>query len=174
MLPLLCRTLSERGPALLRPPLRYLPHRLQTPLMEALLNRGLAEPIKDGELDFLAHRCLQLWVPDLDYRLSLGYAGGRLTLLRDSEADVVIRCALNDLIRLSAGERDPDTLFFQRRLLITGDTELGLECKNLLDRLEPGRQPPWLQRLLRLLATVLAQAGRAPAPKAGAGLQDNT
>lgn len=31
---------------------------------------------------------------------------------------------------------DPDTLFFNRRLLIEGDTDLGLRVKNMLDGVE--------------------------------------
>ncbi|MBL1378660.1 ubiquinone anaerobic biosynthesis accessory factor UbiT [Zobellella iuensis] len=158
MLQLLCGRISQHGPALLSKPLRYLPFRIQAPLVERLLNRILAEPIQDGELDFLRGRRLQVWVPDLHYRLTLSFGDGGLFQLDDDDADVVIRGDLNDLIRLSAGKWDPDTLFFQRRLLITGDTELGLECKNLLDRLEPGRQPLWLQRLLAVLAGMLTRA----------------
>ena len=37
---------------------------------------------------------------------------------------------------------DPDTLFFERRLSIDGDTETGLRLKNLLDAVE---LPRWLQ-----------------------------
>jgi predicted lipid carrier protein YhbT len=33
-------------------------------------------------------------------------------------------------------EEDPDTLFFSRRLIMEGDTELGLVVKNTLDALE--------------------------------------
>jgi predicted lipid carrier protein YhbT len=33
-------------------------------------------------------------------------------------------------------KEDPDTLFFSRRLLMEGDTELGLLVKNTLDALE--------------------------------------
>ena len=33
-------------------------------------------------------------------------------------------------------EEDPDTLFFNRKLQIEGDTELGLITKNLLDSVD--------------------------------------
>jgi len=33
-------------------------------------------------------------------------------------------------------EEDPDTLFFNRKLVIEGDTELGLIVKNLLDSID--------------------------------------
>ena len=41
-----------------------------------------------------------------------------------------------DLARLALRLEDPDTLFFNRRLLIEGDTDLGLRVKNMLDAVE--------------------------------------
>jgi O2-independent ubiquinone biosynthesis accessory factor UbiT len=37
---------------------------------------------------------------------------------------------------MAARFEDPDTLFFQRRLIIEGDTELGLGTKNFLEGLD--------------------------------------
>jgi predicted lipid carrier protein YhbT len=48
------------------------------------------------------------------------------------------------VLLLLAGQVDADTLFFQRRLAIAGDTELGLVVKNWLDAQE---RPAWLTRL---------------------------
>ena len=42
-----------------------------------------------------------------------------------------------EYLKLLRREEDPDTLFFNRRLDIEGDTELGLIVKNMLDSLEP-------------------------------------
>lgn len=39
-------------------------------------------------------------------------------------------------LKLLTREEDPDTLFFQRRLKIDGDAELGLILKNMLDGVE--------------------------------------
>ena len=50
--------------------------------------------------------------------------------------DVTIRGRLEDFWRLATRAEDPDTLFFQRRLSIEGDTETGLHVKNLLDALD--------------------------------------
>ena len=168
MLQLICRDICQHGPALLRPPLRRLPHRLQGPVIEQLLNRVLAEPLQRGNLDFLAGARLQVVVPDLDYLLTLTLDGGRLRSLSTQEADVTIKGKLQDLIRLSTGEQDPDTLFFQRRLQITGDTELGLACKNMLDGLDPAQQPVWFRRTLSLMAGIVRQADMAEQAKATA------
>jgi predicted lipid carrier protein YhbT len=64
---------------------------------------------------------------------------------------------------LIAGRKeDPDTLFFQRRLSIEGDTELGLEVKNLMDSVDLDALPkPMLSALTHLADFV--QKGMQPA-----------
>jgi len=49
--------------------------------------------------------------------------------------DVTIRAGLFDYLALALRQEDPDTLFFTRRLVLEGDTELGLAVKNALDSL---------------------------------------
>jgi predicted lipid carrier protein YhbT len=49
--------------------------------------------------------------------------------------DVTIRASFGDYLALALRREDPDTLFFTRRLVIEGDTGLGLEIKNALDAL---------------------------------------
>ncbi len=44
-------------------------------------------------------------------------------------------------LALALRREDPDTLFFTRRLVMTGDTELGLIVKNLLDAIDWSRLP---------------------------------
>jgi len=39
-------------------------------------------------------------------------------------------------LALALRREDPDTLFFSRRLVLEGDTELGLALKNALDALD--------------------------------------
>ena len=51
-------------------------------------------------------------------------------------ADVTFTATAQDFARLALRLEDPDTLFFNRRLLIEGDTDLGLTVKNMLDNLE--------------------------------------
>lgn len=49
--------------------------------------------------------------------------------------DVTMRASLTDYVALALRREDPDTLFFTRRLVLEGDTALGLEIKNALDAL---------------------------------------
>ncbi|MGO2436765.1 MAG: ubiquinone anaerobic biosynthesis accessory factor UbiT, partial [Serratia proteamaculans] len=60
-------------------------------------------------------------------------------------------------------KQDPDTLFFQRRLQIEGDTELGLYVKNLMDAIELEAMPAPLRIGLLQLAEFVE-----------AGLQEGT
>ena len=49
--------------------------------------------------------------------------------------DVTVRASVGDYLALALRREDPDTLFFTRRLVLEGDTALGLEIKNALDAL---------------------------------------
>lgn len=52
------------------------------------------------------------------------------------EPDLAFSANLSAYLQLLARQEDPDTLFFSRELEITGDTELGLIVKNMLDAVE--------------------------------------
>jgi predicted lipid carrier protein YhbT len=56
--------------------------------------------------------------------------------------DVTFTACAADFLLLATRRADPDTLFFERRLDIEGDTETGLMLKNLLDAVE---LPRWLR-----------------------------
>lgn len=60
------------------------------------------------------------------------------------DVSLSLTATLADFIALGQGAIDADTLFFQRRLMISGDTELGLIVKNWLDATQ---RPAWLSRL---------------------------
>ena len=55
---------------------------------------------------------------------------------RQDSTDLTISANAQDFLRLAQRQEDPDTLFFNRRLSMEGDTELGLLVKNALDALE--------------------------------------
>lgn len=49
---------------------------------------------------------------------------------------MAIAASARDFMLLARRLEDPDTLFFSRRLVMEGDTELGLLVKNTLDALD--------------------------------------
>lgn len=55
--------------------------------------------------------------------------------------DLSFAADLSAYLKLLARQEDPDTLFFNRQLMIEGNTELGLTVKNMLDAVEWNRIP---------------------------------
>lgn len=66
----------------------------------------------------------------------------RPVLRAEREPDLALAANLSAFLQLLTRQEDPDTLFFKRELEITGDTELGLLVKNLLDAVEWPSLPP--------------------------------
>lgn len=118
-------------------------------LVLLLANRVLARPMEDGLVDFLACRVLAIAISDLGIEWRFTFEPGRNRIVRSRRRpETVIRGDSLALLQLAARRVDPDTLFFRRRLAVEGDTELGLQAKNLLDTLEPEDLPSPLARLL--------------------------
>jgi len=119
--------------------------------MARLLNRLFAPELQDEELDFLDQRIMLIRVPDarLSYRITL--QNGRLQAADPGQSfDLSIEGNIYDFMLLATRREDPDTLFFNRRLKLGGDTELGLYVKNFLDALElDDRLGPFLKLLNR-------------------------
>ena len=86
---------------------------------------------------FLEGRFICLSVCDTGIRYALTLAGGRLSASpRGQPDDLLVEASLYDFMVLAGRQEDPDTLLFQRRLVMEGDTELGLGVKNFLDGLD--------------------------------------
>ncbi|WP_025129135.1 SCP2 domain-containing protein [Pseudomonas sp. PH1b] len=157
----------NHGPWLLKgaervlPLLRRVPFSLQRLALEQTLKRCLAEPLADGEFELLRGRWLCLRIVDLDLTWYLTRHRDGLQIARRARADVTVRGNWREFLLLASREEDPDTLFFRRRLVIEGDTELGLALKNLIDSLDPEVLPPGLWRALQ-------RAGKGLASEPGA------
>lgn len=114
---------------------RQVPVPLKQLLAEAPLNRLFAQAIADGEFDELENRRIRLEASIGQPGITIGFWAGRLRVI-DGPGETTIRGSLAAFRTLAERRQDPDQLFFQRRLVIEGDTELGLAVKNLLDSLE--------------------------------------
>lgn len=141
-------------PLLPRPlawPFAILPEGLHGMAVVTALNRIFADALREGGLDFLEGRIMHVRVDDMGVTFHLSLRQGRLaTARREREPDLSITGNLHAFLLLAARREDTDTLFFQRRLQMTGDTELGLEVKNFLDGLDLESQG-----LLRQLSRVM-------------------
>lgn len=135
-------------PERLAVPLRAVPYAWHARLLEAAVNHVLAAPQRAGKLAFMRGRRLAIEVTDLDLRWVLEGDDTRLhACAPGAEAEAAVRGKAIEFMLLASRLEDPDTLFFQRRLAVIGDTELGLTARNLLDQL------PWegLPLALRIL-----------------------
>lgn len=153
MLNTLHATLVRKAPVFLRFPVQFLPVSLQQKVMLETLKRIFHEALDDGDFAFLENRWLEVHVNDIGFKSYISYVDNNLLVQSDIEKpDVRFSANLNDLILIAARKEDPDSLFFQRRLLIEGDTELGLEVKNLMDSVDLDSLPSLLHNGLSFLA----------------------
>lgn len=125
-------TSAPFSPALMRPRVRF------RRLVQRALAAAMARPLAAGAFDALAGRRVAVEVRDLRLRLCIAIGERDFELLPpDAAAEATVRGACLDLLALVGRTEDADALFFQRRLELEGDVELGLTLRNLLDRL------PW-------------------------------
>jgi predicted lipid carrier protein YhbT len=138
-------------PRLLSLPLAIIPNRVHSTTVVTVLNRVLADALRDGELDYLQGRTVRICVRDMQLTFCITLQQGRLAASREKlMPDLSITGTLHAFLLLAARYEDTDTLFFQRRLRMEGDTELGLEVKNFLDGLDVDAL--WLPRQVSSMA----------------------
>ena len=148
-------------PARWAPLLRAVPSGVRARLLEAAIARVVAAPLSSGALDALQSRRLGIEVSDLGLRWVVELRDGCMRVCAgDTAAEATVRGSATDLLLLASRREDADTLFFQRRLDLTGDTELGLTARNLLDQL-PWQDVPLALRIALHRFAGLAQAARA-------------
>jgi len=103
----------------------------------AALNLALDRILPRGPLVPLDGRRLAIRITDAGIVTRFKLSGRHFTPVFDgSPADLTISARTRDYLALVLREEDPDTLFFSRRLVMEGDTELGLLVKNTLDAIE--------------------------------------
>ena len=145
-------------PGQLLRPLSLLPRPITQQGFVLLCNQFFSAALAADELDFLDRRVLCIALDDAGIALSLSLADKRLRSINaEQPADVTIRGTTYDLMLMMSQREDADTLFFQRRLRLEGDTELGLHLKNFLDAWEP---PASVRLLQQITATGVSWAER--------------
>ncbi len=102
------------------------------------LDRILMPQLGADVRELLQHRTVELLVSDLGVRARVtltptGFRGAPA----GTQAVVRISAPLDTYWRLARGTDDADRLFFERALLMEGDTEVGLVIKNTLDAIGP-------------------------------------
>jgi len=99
--------------------------------------------LPESELALLEGKLFRVRVNDTGGEATYTFRDGafRPALRPGREPDLAFAANLSAYLQLLARQEDPDTLFFKRELEITGDTELGLIVKNMLDAVDWPRLP---------------------------------
>ena len=128
-----------------------LPSSFQSWVAQTTFSNLLAEQLTDESLRFLEGHWLAIIVSDVPYQFFISVRDVEHSGLRkqsilvksqiEQEPDVTFSGDIDSLVSIAVREQDPDTLFFQRKLLVTGNTELGLQVKNFLDELDTSAFP---------------------------------
>jgi predicted lipid carrier protein YhbT len=148
-LPRIVGAVHERLPQL--PPTLGLTTALNLAL-DRILPRAALEPLT-GKLV-----CLRVTDGGLTLLFTLTPKGFR-PAVSNAKPDFTISARARDFIALALREEDPDTLFFNRRLLMEGDTDLGLLVKNTLDAVDWPRLDPEALHPFRLLSALRLRLG---------------
>ena len=137
-------------------PLRLIPKRAHGVILSSILNKVFCNELVEGELDFLEGRVVDIMVSDLHLGYKLTLKNSAISEAGSRKTDLRISGSVYDFLLLISGKEDPDTLFFQRHLIMDGDTGLGVHLKNVLSAIEMDKLPlpadirPYIERLIRI------------------------
>jgi len=146
-------------PSILRPVLSLLPFNLQKKAILPALHSVFKDAIDEGDFEFLQGKWLKISITDLNLHWLISFNGKQLVMAESNHIneDVSFSASGDDLLLIAGRKQDPDTLFFQRRLKIEGDTELGLEVKNLIDAIELDQLPSSIHKFVEHGANLIQQ-----------------
>ena len=107
-------------------------------VLARVLDRMLLPRLPADARAALGNRTVELSISDLGLRVRLQLtAGGFRVAPAGSETALRIVAPASSYLRLLRGQDDADRLFFERLLVMEGDTEMGLVLKNTLDAIGP-------------------------------------
>ncbi len=89
-----------------------------------------------------------------EYTMEVEEDGGvRIYTYSDLDPDVIMSGEASAFIALLLGTTDPDSLFFSRRLNLSGETDVGVRFKNILDNVDVD----WEKELAAWFGSIPAQ-----------------
>jgi len=128
---------SPRAPlSLLRGVISRLPQFPPSAATAFMLNVVLRDVLNGPELDPARNKLVRVDIPDVGLSLSYRVHNTGVAASGNDIPDVTITADTDALWSLVTGREDADMLFFSRRLVMTGDTELGLFIRNTLDAID--------------------------------------
>jgi len=119
-----------------------------------IVNLWLGKILNTVNLPDAQDKVVCINVNDAGLRLLFRMRRDGVVACRGAQPDLTISANTAEFLALALRKEDADTLFFDRRLCMEGDTELGLLIKNTLDALDTtalNTSIPTPAALLRLL-----------------------
>lgn len=140
-------------------------------LLVTAINLALTPHLPPDVAVLLKDRRLSIRVRDARLAFDFVWTGWRFApSAPQPNPDLAISAHLQDFMLLAQRRQDPDTLFFNRRLLMEGDTELGLVVKNALDAMElPLLDPRYWSPCAVLTRWASRRPWQLPSPPLSAG-----
>ena len=106
-------------------------------LFVSALNIALSKRLPNDVKTSLANKKLRIKVIDAQLSFDFIWENNRFCTSRHLDnVDLTISASAYDFFLLAKRLEDPDALFFSRRLIMEGETELGLLVKNAIDAIE--------------------------------------
>ncbi len=119
-------------------------------LLVTALNLALARHLPADVGQLMLHKKMRVQVRDARLVFDFAWTGQRFAprapLVAPEVADLTLSATAHDFLLLAQRQQDPDTLFFNRRLSMEGDTELGLVVLDAIELpvLDPRQWVPLL------------------------------
>lgn len=131
---------------------KSLPESLFRANFSIALNYFLRDQIVEGRFSEVKNKWINIHITDLDICL---YIVARKYFLEvsssEEDAEAKISLSFESIIDLLSQRTDPDTLFFNRKLSLSGNTETSLALKNILDSIEINEVlPGWIKKVTSL------------------------
>ena len=123
--------------------MRALPAYPPAAAVAAALNVYAPDIFAEDERSRVEGRTVAIHLRDAGVRLVIRIGRRHYTACdARTSSDATISADARDFVLLAIRAADPDTLFFDRRLLMEGDTDLALILKNALERAAPPLPEP--------------------------------
>jgi|SRR5690606_17315840 len=127
--------------------LNIIPAKIYSLHLSIIINILLEKSIDRGLFSEIVDKRINVNIRDINKTICFIARNRFIETSTDTQnSDACISLTLDGAKSIIFQESDPDTLFFKRELLVSGNTEVGLALKNILDSIDMEEVlPTWLK-----------------------------